>query len=82
MNRFQKVLSFIDLREKVENEKAYRTATKEYYPAYIRNEDGDLVPALFTASDIKKATTRASKNIEDVGVHVETSPSIWTKLFG
>ena len=80
-NRFKEVRSYIDLNEVVENEQPYRTATKTYYPAYI-NYDGELKPALFTISDIKKAITRGEKNIEDMGKHIETKPSLWKRLFG
>jgi len=81
-NKDKKILSCVDLRERIKNENAYRTATNTYYPVFFINAEGEEVPGLFTISDIKKAAERAENNPEDVGTHVKTTPSIWHSIFG
>ena len=61
------VTSHINLNEEVENLERYRTANPSYFPCYVCNTDGTVVPALFTQHEIDLAISRANKNLEDLG---------------
>lgn len=51
---------------RVENKKKRSAANKSYNLIFIEDETGDIVPLLFSDSDISDAFVRASKNKEDI----------------
>lgn len=61
-----KVKSKLFLNEIVENTKPKINSDSQYYCAYVVYPDGTVKPAMFTDTDISKATTRAQKNVEDM----------------
>jgi hypothetical protein len=52
--------------EKVENTDRKFGSDTEYYPIYIKRDNGEIVPALFTIDQIHVAIDRATKNPEDI----------------
>lgn len=60
------VKSRIFVTEAVENSKKHAKADDNYFVCYVELENGTLLPALFTDSDLQKAFKRAEKNPEDL----------------
>jgi len=69
--------SKIYLEELVDNKDRKFGSTLEYYPVRIESNDGHIVNALFTNSQLDKAIFRANKNPEDV-----PELTIWESIFG
>jgi len=61
-----KIDSKLILNEMVPNTDRMFGSQAEYFPIYVEQENGDLVPALFTKSQIEVAIKRANQNEEDV----------------
>ena len=51
---------------RIENKKRYGAANKNYNLVFVEDETGDIVPLLFSDSDISDSFIRASKNKEDI----------------
>ena len=66
----------IYLSEKVDNTERKFGAANEYFPVKIQDSDGYVTWAMFTETEIKKATERAMKNKEDI------PKSLWDNVFG
>ena len=60
------IKSRIYLNEIVTNTNPRANADRTYVVVYVQLDDGELLPALFTDSDIQKALKRAASNKEDV----------------
>jgi hypothetical protein len=60
-----KIDSIIYVNEVVENTERKFGSALEYYPVYIKNADGDYVPAMFTLNELEIAIKRAANNPED-----------------
>ena len=69
--------SKIYLEEVVDNKDRKFGSTLEYYPIRIEAENGDIVNALFTKSQLDKAIFRAYSNPEDV-----PETTVWESIFG
>ena len=54
---------------RIENKKRRGAANKNYNLVFVEDETGDIVPLLFSDSDISDAFIRASKNKEDIPEH-------------
>jgi len=61
-----KIDSKLIVKEMVPNTNRMFGSQAEYFPIYVEQENGDLVPALFTKSQIEVAIKRATQNKEDV----------------
>jgi len=61
-----KIDSKLIVKEMVSNTNRMFGSQAEYFPIYVEQENGDLVPALFTKSQIEVAIKRATQNKEDV----------------
>ena len=61
-----KIDSKLIMNEMVPNTNRMFGSQAEYFPTYVEQENGDLVPALFTKSQIEVAIKRATQNKEDV----------------
>ena len=58
--------SVIYLSNTVKNTNAHRLAKDSYYLVYLVDDAGVGFPALFTDTELSRATERAVKNPEDV----------------
>jgi len=68
--------SKIKLNEKVENTERKFGEALHYFPVKVELENGDLVWAMFTETEIQNAIKRAEKNQEDI------PKEIWDKVIG
>ena len=68
--------SKIKLNEKVENTERKFGEALYYFPVKVELENGDLVWAMFTETEIQNAIKRAEKNQEDI------PKEIWDKVIG
>jgi aconitase A len=73
------IKSKINMKEELENKERKFGSTLNYYPAYVVMSEGEEVPALFTADQLKEAMDRAAKNPEDIE---EEETSFWSWLTG
>jgi hypothetical protein len=53
-------------KEKVRNKNRLFGSTTDYFPVFIKLDDGKETPALFTENELKVAMERAAKNPEDI----------------
>ena len=65
----RKIKSTIYRNDIVVNKEATRVASSEYFHVYVENDMGELIPALFTETELNKGVDRAKKNLEDILPH-------------
>jgi len=61
-----KIDSKIETSERVNNKDRRFGAAVEYFPAYVIDDTGKKIPALFTYNQLMVAVKRAEVNMEDL----------------